>query len=291
MIRFVPITLAALLTLGCGSSQLVVPPKPIKPAPVQPKLQPKPQPQPVRITPPPPPPVRGEVPPLAAKTNCIVGVYDITDAPDWNAGERNRDVVLGERVRGVVEAAGQQLVLIDVSDGLPIASVIRDCGGIVTAMSDASLVEAEAYVDWLKANMDAGRKLVVLNNFGAYQSKHTGAWLEHALLNTVFGALGLTYDGQWTNKTKLLKVTFTDRKAFLRVPKTRDAKHYFRFAKAREDVTVHLEVTRRKLKGGGKSAVVMTSNTGGLALTRYYEDVDGREYLSLGRFLGRALGL
>lgn len=56
-----------------------------------------------------------------------------------------------------------------IEDGLPSPTEMESYHGIITYLQGASVPDAQAYATWLKAQMDAGRKVVILGDYGAYQ--------------------------------------------------------------------------------------------------------------------------
>jgi hypothetical protein len=220
---------------------------------------------------------------------CVLGLWDSTDAPSWKGGDRARDVILGQRVRNVLEARGLTLSLHDVDGGLPPEAALRSCQAVVTSFYDAEMKDAAGYAAWLRAVIHSGRRVVILNDYGAFFDKTTQAWLEHPVLNAPFMALGVEYGAEWTGNGKLLSISSFDKKAFVARPDPLAASHYFRFRPVSSDVSVHLQLSRKDVPDG-VSAVVFTSAKGGMALSRYFETQDGAPLVDLSAFLSKALG-
>ncbi|MFT5430239.1 MAG: hypothetical protein ACI9OJ_000912 [Myxococcota bacterium] len=228
---------------------------------------------------------------------CVVGIYDSSEKLAWM--RKYRDTVFTDRIEPALKEFGLELILHDVhEDGLPEASMIRSCGAIVTLFLDAYLLNADAYSAWAAAQAKVGRKLVIFNNFGAYFENPRTADNEDRAgerANRVFSALGVSYRAQWSNKRRVLRIDNRRRTKSIfhrtvRFARTRFGPHYYLFRPEREDVAVHLWVTRRDIDNG-KSAVVFTSPRGAMALTRYYDDPDGRSFINTPAFLKMALGL
>jgi hypothetical protein len=217
-----------------------------------------------------------------------MGLYDSTDQPHWNAGDHCRDVILRERIAPVIAELGWVLRLHDVSGGLPTSEAMADCRAIISVFYDGKMSGAANYANWLAQHAKQGRRLVILNNFGAYQESSNGSWVAHDVINTALRMVGVRYDGQWTGDVRLLSAGKLNPAMFTSIPNVKTAKHYYRFRITRDDVDVHFEVIRSDLNEGA-SAVVMSSPAGGLALTRYYETQEGTELLNLERFLRASL--
>lgn len=215
----------------------------------------------------------------------VLGLYDSTDP--GRRGER----LLRERVQPALRRLGLTLLLHDVSAGLPREAQGADLRGVVTAFSDGKLRGALAYCRWLAAQAQRGRRLLLLEDFGAYQDAQTGRFTEPEELNRVFSALGLLYDAQWTDDPARLRLAAED-PALLRPGRHIDpqrARHYYRFRPLTpESVRAHVVIERADL-ADGRSVVVGSSAGGAMALSRYYADEAGEEYLDLGRLLELAL--
>ena len=228
------------------------------------------------------------VPAINSAGLCVMGLYDSTDQPAWNAGAHCRDVILANRVAPVVADLGWVLRLHDVAHGLPSADIMKDCRAIISVFYDGRMNDASRYAAWLGSHAKRGRKIVILNNFGAYQDASDGRWLSHDTVNSALRIIGVRYDGQWTGDARKLAVGQKNTAIFVTVPNVKTASHYYRFTPTREDVVVHYEVLRSDLNEGS-SAVVMTSPAGGMAMTRYYESAQGQELLNIGKFLRLSL--
>ncbi len=220
---------------------------------------------------------------------CVLGLWDSTDAPTWKGSERARDVILGQWVREAVEVHGLTLSLHDVDGGLPPEPALRTCQAVVTSFYDAEMKDAARYAAWLRAVIQSGRRVIILNDYGAFFDKSTNAWLDHPVLNAPFMALGVEYGAEWTGNGKMLTVSGYDEKFFVARPDPKVAQHYFRFRSVSGDLTVHLELSRKDVVDSA-SAVVFSGPRGGMALSRYFETQDGVPLVDLSAFLGRILG-
>jgi hypothetical protein len=227
------------------------------------------------------------VPPLDPAATQVIGLYDGGDAQGWEAaGRRARKEILGERVRKALAARGLTLAIRDLRDGPPDDAETARSRAIVTALYDSTLQGARGYLLWLRANMEAGRKVLILNDLGAFLEPGSPGGIGNEWVNLVFEALGVEYRGSWTENGRVLRTTFADPTLFRRgrVPKASAAGHYYRFVRTGDDLAVFLEVERTDIPDSA-SPVVFAARRGGLALARYYEDVDGREHVDLPKLL------
>ena len=220
--------------------------------------------------------------PYLAPASKVLGLYDSGE------GGHGVNVVLKKRVARALKRLGLPLVLHDVRKGLPDAPTMTAYRAVITAFDDASMAHAKAYSRWLGDQITAGRRVVVLNSFGAFKDSTTNKFLGWADINHVFKKLGVVYDAQWTADPRQLVVRSHDSSVMARVPDPRDARHYYRFKVVGPDVRAHLVVERTDIRDG-QSAVVMTSNTGGMALTRWYENSAFKQNIRLEAFLDKAL--
>ncbi len=229
-----------------------------------------------------------EVPPRG-DGSCVLGLYDATDGASWGAGRRARDIILGKRVAAAVQATGRHLRIVDVSDGIPTSESVRDCDSVVTSFYDGTMTDALTYTAWLTAVLKSGRRVLILGDYGAYQDAKSGNFMNHEVVNLALSLLGVAYDAKWTKDGRKLQVTSWDRSIYSGPPNVKAAGHYLRFRPVGEGVTPLLTITRTDLPDG-LSTVAFTSPRGGMVLTRYYENKDGRELAQLRDVLQRALG-
>jgi hypothetical protein len=227
-------------------------------------------------------------PPLDPSGKEVVGLCDSTDGPKWKGGKRSCKEVLGRRVAKILESRGLEMHVYDVSQGLPEPADLAHARAIVTSFYDDSMTGAATYLAWLRAQLDAGRKVVVLNDLGAWREQGSEAYDLDDRANLVLEALGVRFEGDWTKDGKVLETGRVEKGLFRRVPRPSAARHYFRFVPEAKDLHVVMEVRRKDLADSA-SPVVFASPRGGMALTRYYEDINGVELLDLRKFLELAI--
>jgi len=181
----------------------------------------------------------------------------------------------------------------DIDSGLPRATEMEDVRAIVTWFRSSSMNDPLAYLKFLNASIDEGRKLIVFENFGAYQNRATGEYVQPGLLNPTLERLGLIYLGDWTDKGNLLRIVSID-KSIAEHGGPQDpgiSKFYYRFIPTDRDLHVYLSL-RRTDQDHRPSPVIVTNRNGGFALSRYiYRVEDGkvRILLDLDGFVKNAL--
>jgi hypothetical protein len=99
----------------------------------------------------------------------------------------------------------------DVDSGIPPQSSLKGVRAIISWFRGASMSDPEGYLKFLNSCVDSGRKVVVLDNFGAYQNRKTGKYLDTGLINLTLGRLGLMYLGDWTDDSRIVLLPFFHR--------------------------------------------------------------------------------
>jgi hypothetical protein len=88
----------------------------------------------------------------------------------------------------------------DVRKGLPGDETMRDALGIVTWFSYVAFADSRAYLTWLDAQMEAGKKLVILDHTGVDPSQIDGI-AARSVFDRVLGRLGLRWEREWVQLT------------------------------------------------------------------------------------------
>lgn len=85
------------------------------------------------------------------------------------ASEKNR---VHDNVETFLNHLGLVVDYRAIEDGLPTAAEMEPYRGVITWFLGASVPDAQAYGSWLKNQIEAGRKVVILGDYGAYQDKN-----------------------------------------------------------------------------------------------------------------------
>ena len=94
-----------------------------------------------------------------------------------------------------------------IEDGLPGAAEMEPYRGVMTWFLGASVPDAQAYAQWLKTQIEAGRKVVILGDYGAYQDRALASQVDPG---PTFKALGMDWraaspiSGVRINRTNLV---------------------------------------------------------------------------------------
>lgn len=181
----------------------------------------------------------------------------------------------------------------DIDRGLPPVSLTTYARAIVTWFRGPSMNNAQFYLDFLDSQIDQGRKVIVFDNFGAYQERRTGEYIQPLRLNTTLARLGLLYQGDWTQDGSKLKLA-TVQSDMVESGGKQDAStssFFYHFLAVDRDLRVWLSVARTD-RDYTPSPVIVTNAKGGFALSRYIYRVEGGKVsllLDVRKFLTEAL--
>ena len=172
---------------------------------------------------------------------------------------------LAINVEPILKNLGFTTTFHDVDQGLP-GSVDADV--IATWYNSAQIADPEAYVDWMKAQISSGKKVLILGNFGAHTTDGK-TWMTNESLNRFFYPFGLKYGAAYTGDPAVLSITKQELPAKQPVP----VNYYLLFESVNPANTVYLEVQRSDL-ANSKSALVVRTPYGGMAQELYVNNLD-----------------
>ncbi len=170
---------------------------------------------------------------------------------------------------------GLKVIYWDIDKGLPGKSLTNYSRAVISWFRGPSMRRPYAYLDFLDSMMDEGKKVVVLDNFGAYQNRDTGDYVRPMRLNTTLDRLGIMYFGDWTQDAGKLKIT-TMVPSMVEYQAKQDVKKsafFYRFISSDRKKKTWLAVKRTD-KNYDPSPVIVTNRNGGFALSRYLYQVD-----------------
>ena len=185
------------------------------------------------------------------------------------------------RVEPILKSLGFQTSYHDVDTGLP-GAVNADL--VVSWYASSKIQNPQAYVDWMAAQIGAGKKVVVLGNFGAHTADGN-TWMTNESLNRFFYPFGLSYKAAYTGDTNLLRVT--SQQAPAKAPQPLN--YYLLFSSENTQNKILMEVERTD-QPGSKSALVVQTPYGGMAQETYVDHLDLKSFLTAycsGREAGR----
>jgi hypothetical protein len=106
--------------------------------------------------------------------------------------------------------------------------------------------DPESYLDFLNNVMDEGRKVIVFDNFGAYQDRRTGEFIDNGRLNLTLSRLGLLYFGDWTDDGSVIRIAFRDSEMAEKGGRQSPdySRLYYRFIQSDQELEVYLSLRR-----------------------------------------------
>jgi hypothetical protein len=222
--------------------------------------------------------------------DSILCLYDSTEGSSAASNPLS-----GEFARAVREMA-LDVTFHDVAKGLPPAGAVAGARAVATGFLDGSMDRAAAWPDFVRNVVDSGTRYVIVGNYGAWQERSGGAFVETSVVNRAFAALGVRYEADWTDDPARLAIEVLDPSLGKRDALAPErVRHYYRFTPERPDVRVLVSSTRKDRPGAGGSAVVFTGATGAMALSKHLSPRDLLDSkadlaLDLGAFANAALG-
>ena len=178
---------------------------------------------------------------------------------------------LGQKVQPILEGLGYRTRFHDIDSGW------IDPGkatAIVSWFASPKMADPEGYVDWLAAQTAAGRKIIILGNFGAHTSDGT-TWMTNDSLNRFFYPFGLSYAAAYTGDPKLLTVTQQKAPATAPTPLS----YYLLFRSVNPKNDIDLAVKRSDL-ADSESALVVRTPYGGMAQETYVDHLDLKAFIA-----------
>ncbi len=193
-------------------------------------------------------------------------VVCLFDSSEGATASRNP---LSGAVADALRRQGFRAEFVDVAAAVPSRTSVAGARAVLTGFSDGRLARARDFIAFLRDAASSGVRVVVLGNFGAWQDAAEEGFLPADVVNRAFLALGVRYQADWTDDPARFSVRVEDPALGpADAVKSSDTRHYYRFTPARPDVRVMVSGTRAG-DAGPSSALVFTSATGAMALSRY----------------------
>ena len=217
----------------------------------------------------------------------VLGLYKSSE------GQTAKENEILYHLSGPLSEMGLTVDYWDADAGLPPESAFEDVRAVISWFRGPSIAHPEDYLRFLNRTVDSGRKLIVLDNLGAYQDRSSGRYLDTGLINLTLGRLGLMYLGDWTEDPSVIRVARKD-SAVVEKGGEQDpevSRFYYRFHPVDRDLETYLSLERTD-RDYGSSPVITSNANGGFALSRYiYHYADGKVtmLLDLKSFLREAL--
>lgn len=188
---------------------------------------------------------------------------------------------------------GLKVVYWDIDRGLPGKSVTKYSRAIISWFRGPSMRNAEAYLTFLDRMFEEGKKVIVIDNLGAYQDRATGDYMQPLRLNSTLARLGVMYHGDWTQDGDLLEIAYKDpgMVEFQGKQSVKDSAFFYRFIPSDREMDTWLSIQRTD-KEYAPSPIIVTNRNGGFALSRYIYRIDNGKVnllLNMEKYLKQAL--
>jgi hypothetical protein len=151
----------------------------------------------------------------------------------------------------------------------------------------------EQYLEFLEGVMDRGTKVLVFDNFGAYQDRDSKKYVQTSRLNLTLSRLGILYFGDWTQDSGVLRIVSKD-SPMVEHQGGQDlatSSFFYRFLQHDRNLKVYLSI-RRTDRDYAPSPVIVTNRNGCFALSGYIYRMEGgkvKMLLNVEAFLEEAL--
>jgi hypothetical protein len=178
---------------------------------------------------------------------------------------------------------GLKVVYWDIDRGLPGESVTKYSRAIISWFRGPSMRNPEEYLSFLDRMIIEGKKVLVIDNLGAYQDRITGEYMQPLRLNSTLAKLGVMYQGDWTQDGALLEIAYKDPEMVEYQAKQRvsESAFFYKFIPSDREMTTWLSI-KRKDRDYESSPIIVSNRNGGFALSRYiYRIENGKVNLLL----------
>ncbi len=192
---------------------------------------------------------------------------------------------------GFLQEAGYEFDTRDVEALLNEKPDMSSYFGIVTAYQTSQMVGGDTYPQWLVEQMEAGRRILIIGNYGAYQGlipKPDGTFVEWnestQAINTFFHPFGLEFHFAFTNDNSKLKLVTADAKyAQYQTPiNQKDLNYYQLYKSVNPQNRIFFELERTDMLDS-RSALNVITPFGGMVLEGYGYYWDPRKNINVFR--------
>lgn len=230
----------------------------------------------------------------ATTSKKLLGLYKASEGVD------ERTNFLARFVAPTLFDLGYGIDYHNIEQGLPGEAKMASYAGVISWYNTPQLSNADDYINWLLAQNEANRRVIVLGNFGAFaQDIKSSAgtvtrFLQSPEYNRFFYPFGLEFRAAWTPQKQNVEVVNIDKSVMVWL-EPGHVGHYYWIRSVHPDNRAYLTVRRTDLQDG-ESAVVVATPKGGLALESYILSTDPttkqpRMHIDLKKFLSAALTL
>lgn len=158
----------------------------------------------------------------------------------------------------------------DMAEGLPSDDLTRQADGVITWFWTPEMKDPTRYLSWLQQQLEAGKRIVIMGNFGAYVDSETKQAVPLDRINSVFNLMGLQWIGNWTQDPNDIKISYLSKEMmnFETELKPSELVDYQQVRSIDQKNEVYLTLDRTDIDNGKSDVVVATPN-GGFVLSGY----------------------
>lgn len=181
----------------------------------------------------------------------------------------------------------------DIDRGIPDSRTMDRVRAVISWYRGAAMSRPEQYLEFLEGAMDGGIKVLVFDNFGAYQDRDTKKYVQPSRLNLTLSRLGILYFGDWTQDASVLRIVSKDSRMveYQGSQDLQTSAFFYRFLQHDRNLKVYLSIKRTD-RDYDPSPVIVTNRNGSFALSRYIYRMEGGKVkllLNVEAFLAEAL--
>ncbi|MBN2442905.1 MAG: DUF2194 domain-containing protein [Spirochaetales bacterium] len=213
-------------------------------------------------------PVKGDNHLLDLHGKKVLALYKSSD----NQKESENEIYY--HLSKLLEARGMTILYRDIDQGIPDDRLMEDVRAIISWFRGPSMVNPEAYLDFLDRSIISNRKVIIIDNLGAYQYRYDDPAKEEYVdpnrINLTLAKLGLWYRGDWTDNPDLIEIAYKNSE-YVEAHEPQDVRQsafYYKFIPVDRDLRVFLSL-HRKDRQDEASPVVTINKNGGFIFTRY----------------------
>lgn len=232
---------------------------------------------------------------------CLISIY--SEGPVFqksilafyksSEGQTEKDNEIYYYLNKTLKDLGFEIIYWDVDKGIPGSSITKYSRAVISWFRGPSMKRADIYLDFLDKMFDENKKVIILDNFGAYQDRDTQEYIQPLRLNATLTNLGIMYQGDWTEKKDILSFDKINRNMVEYQDKQdiNKSSFFYRFLESDKDLKIHLSL-KRSDRSYDPSPVIVTNKNGGFALSRYIYRTENKKtklMLNLEKFVKEAL--
>ncbi len=203
----------------------------------------------------------------------ILAIYDSTEVEDAS--------VDNSLIHSYAEVILNHLGLIvdyhDINSGLPNRDAMKKYRGVITWFQDNRMPNPIGYALWLEDQIKAGRKIVILGDYGAYEDLR-GNFVGENVLRKLFDLFGVEYLGDETTNSYVIQAVYKDSKMVEFERKLdMELNYYIHLKSIDKKNKIYLKLKRTDLNDS-ESAQVFTCKAGGMVCQGYEYYINPTDY-------------